>query len=780
MAIAEDIIRYQPVKRTGSEQDSLPGRYSRVFQWLSMAAFTLAFMGWLNESWFYWFESPIWLNRYTEYAVILGFGVWRIWAEKNSYTRKRLIVLVAVVTIFWWLIPWLIPRFEPYVGYLWNQPIFPSIHVPGTITFFLILGLVFLFGRRIVCGWGCPCVGVRETVGYAFRDRTIRGKWAHRLRHSKWFFFVIYMGVLVATLFPPSAWTVTFVGMFYAMVGLTYFGTFFLMPAVGNRFYCRYLCPYGATFGLLNHAGFYGIEMEQEQCNDCRRCEQVCDMGILVWEEGKAEGRITDLEDCMGCGRCVVSCPTNALEFKDVRNLLRSGLKQNADYLLKRTSQPSLARKLPKLLPAAERISNWDEITVTQSTEEKISWIKEQAGRCLNCGVPGCRNSCPLSNKIPEWLGLAAAGKITDAATVIHQTNPFPEVCGRLCPQNRLCEGGCTLVTEPEGAVAIGVLEKTVSDMALEDSAVSSLSVSRSAKLNNKSVAIIGAGPAGLACAEHLVKSGCKVSIYDQETEIGGLLLTGVPSFKLEKSILTRRREMLEQMGVIFHLNEHCSTEQIESLAGSADALFLGTGAQKPRLVSLSGQDLGGVFDSLSYLRHANPDYDHPNNRQIEERRVVVLGGGDTAMDCARSAIRQQAAEVTVVCRKAEGEIRATPKEALAASQEGVNFLYLRTQTEIVGENGRVSGVKLMNLSTKDAGLCGDPGVGVAGLEELLECDIVILAFGQVKEEASWLDTLQRENSKIFTGGDLSRGPDLVVTAIADGRRVAAEIMGRL
>lgn len=780
MAGSEQTICYQPVQRSGSEQDSLPGRYRKSLQWLSMAAFTLAFMGWLNESWFYWFESPIWLNRYTEYAIILGFGIWRIRAEKNSYTRKRLTVLVAVVTIFWWLIPWLIPRFEPYVGYLWSQPIFPSIHVPGTITFFLILGLVTLFGRRVVCGWGCPCVGVRETVGYAFRDRTVRGKWAHRLRHSKWFFFVIYMGVLVATLFPPSAWTVTFVGMFYAIVGLTYFGTFFLMPAVGNRFYCRYLCPYGATFGLLNHAGFYGIEMEQKQCNDCRRCEQVCDMGIRVWEEGKAEGRVTDLEDCMGCGRCVVSCPTNALEFRDVRNLLRSDLRQDAYYLLKRTAEPSLPRKLPKLLPATERIEHWDEISAAQAAEEKRSWIREQAGRCLNCGVPGCRNSCPLSNKIPEWLGLAAAGKISEAAAVIHQTNPFPEVCGRLCPQDRLCEGGCTLATEPEGAVAIGALEKVVSDMALESSASTDSSVSQTTKFSNKSVVVVGAGPAGLACAEHLAAAGCGVSIYDREPEIGGLLLTGVPSFKLEKSILTRRRNILEQMGVVFHLGEDCATERIEALAESADALFLGTGAQKPRLVPLSGQDLDGVLDSLSYLRHANPNSDTPNGRQIEERRVVVLGGGDTAMDCARSAVRQRAAEVTVVCRKAEGEIRATPKEAMAAREEGVNFLYLKTQTEIVGEDGRVSGVKLMSLATEDDGLCGDPGIGIAGLDELLECDTVILAFGQVREEAPWLETLQRENSKVFTGGDLSRGPDLVVTAITDGRRAAAEIMEQL
>ncbi len=229
---------------------------------ISMAAFSLAFVGWLNESWLYLFESPIWLNRYTEYAIILAFGLWRIRAEQNPYTRKRLIILVTVVTGFWWLIPWLMRMFEPYAGYVWSQPVFPALHTPGTLTFFLTLLLVFLFGRRIICGFGCPCVGVRETVGFPLRRFSLRGDWAWRLRHTKWFFFIWYVGVMVATQFPPNAWTATLVGMFALVVGLTYFGTFFITPITGNRFYCRYLCPFGATFGLLNHAGFYGIKMD--------------------------------------------------------------------------------------------------------------------------------------------------------------------------------------------------------------------------------------------------------------------------------------------------------------------------------------------------------------------------------------------------------------------------------------------------------------------------------------------------------------------------------------
>jgi len=237
------LLTYDARPKQATRQDTLPGRYRGWVMALSMAAFTLAFLGWFNEAWLYLYESPIWLNRYTEYAVILVFGLWRIRAERNPYTRKRLIILVTVVTGFWWLIPWLVPRFEPYVGYLWSQPVFPALHTRGTLTFFLTLLLVFLFGRRIICGFGCPCVGVRETVGFPFRRFSLRGDWAWRLRHTKWLFFVWYVGVMVGTQFPPNAWTTTLVGMFAAVVGLT----FFITPITGNRFYCRYLCPYGAT-----------------------------------------------------------------------------------------------------------------------------------------------------------------------------------------------------------------------------------------------------------------------------------------------------------------------------------------------------------------------------------------------------------------------------------------------------------------------------------------------------------------------------------------------------
>jgi polyferredoxin len=379
-----------PRDAAAGRQDTLASRYPPWIRVLVMAAFTLTFLGWLNESWLFLWESPVWLNRYTEYAIILAFGLWRIRAERNRYTRRRLVILVSVVTGIWWLIPWLNPFFEPYVGFLWVQPVFPSVHTPGTLSFVLVLALVFLFGRRVICGFGCPCVGIRETVGFAYRSRTLRGPWVWRLRHVKWLFFVWYVGVMVATQFPPSAWTVSLVGAFGLTVGLTYFGSFFPIPLTGNRFYCRYLCPYGATFGLLNHAGFYGLEMDTGRCIDCRRCEQACDMGIPVWAQGKAHGRVTGLEDCMGCARCVVSCPTDALAVRDVRNLFRPALRQDASRLLGEAPVAAVPRETPAERPPAERASDWRET----HAEPDLTHLARQAARCLDCAAPRRRAAC--------------------------------------------------------------------------------------------------------------------------------------------------------------------------------------------------------------------------------------------------------------------------------------------------------------------------------------------------------------------------------------------------
>jgi glutamate synthase (NADPH/NADH) small chain len=323
---------------SANRQSSIAGQYSWPVRALCLLAFGLAFFGWLNERRLHWFDNPVWLNHYTEYLIILGFGIWRITAERNLYTRKRLIVLVSCVAVLWMLIPWAMPFYEPYYGSLSVPPVFPSLHTPGTITFFLTLIAVFLFGRRVICGWNCPCVGVRETVGFAFRKDTIKGDVAWKFRHSKWLFFAMYVlaGAIIITS-APLGWKTAYLAVFYGMIGVTYFGTFFLAPLVGNRFYCRYLCAYGATFGLLNRIGFFRIDYDAGTCTDCGLCTKACDMGIPIAGLGKKYGKV-NVADCMGCGRCVTECPTKSLAFHDVRNVIRPALSsasflQNSDKL---------------------------------------------------------------------------------------------------------------------------------------------------------------------------------------------------------------------------------------------------------------------------------------------------------------------------------------------------------------------------------------------------------------------------------------------------------------
>ncbi len=755
---------FQPRPAPASMQGTMPAKYALWVQALSLAAFSLAFLGWLNESYLYWWDNPIWLNRYTEYAIIMIFGIWRIAAERNSYTRKRFIVLVFVVTVFWWLIPWLSPIFEPYIGYLGAQPVFPSLHTPGTLSFFLVLLLVVLFGRRIICGWGCPCVGIRETVGFPFRHVTLRGEWIWRLRHSKWFFFVFYMGLMVVSLFPPTGWTASFVGAFYLLVVVTYFGSFFITPLTGNRFYCRNLCPYGATFGLLNHIGFYGIAMETDKCNDCRRCEQVCDMGIPVWSQGKAHGRITGLEDCMGCARCVVSCPTDALAIRDVRNLFRPALVQNGSHLLRKKFKPVLPRREPPLRPVRERLNDWGEIDQTPG----LAWIVEQASRCLDCGTPGCRDACPLSNRIPDWLRAAANGDILTAAKIAHSTSPMPEICGRLCPQHRLCEAGCTLA--PGGqAVTIGALEQALTDTTLKQHRKPGRPVSI---IHKHKVAVIGAGPAGLACAERLTREGVQVTVFDKTDRIGGQLALSVPSFKLDAHVLERRGAVLADLGVQFRLGVWVDQNTMSGLLAPFKAVFLGFGAHEARQIELPGQDMAGVWQAWDFL------YTLKNGGDVKfsGSKVLVLGGGDTAMDCARSALRAGAASVSIAYRRSEAEMRAGPKEVGFARDEGARFMFNHQPKEILGRSV-ISGVCFAT----------DEG------EQIKPCDAVILAFGFKPSPPDWLAGLdvmtdkagrivvdeqgRTSNPRFYAGGDNTNGPDLVVTAIAGGYAAAGAIL---
>lgn len=742
-----------------TRQDTLAAHYPAWVRWLAMAAFGLAFLGWLNESWLFLWESPIWLNRYTEYAIILGFGLWRIRAERNGYTRRRLMILVGVVTVFWWLIPWLTPFFEPYLGYLWAQPVFPALHTPGTLTFLLVLVLVFLFGRRVICGFGCPCVGIRETVGFAYRDRTLRGTWVWRLRHVKWVSFVWYVAVMVATQYPPTGWTVTLVGMFGLTVGLSYFGSFFLVPITGNRFYCRYLCPYGATFGLLNHAGFYGVTMDTPRCIDCRRCDLACDMGIPVWQQGKAHGRITGLEDCMGCARCVLACPNDALALRDVRDHLWSAQRRDASRLLGHPPVAPAARALPADRAPAERVVDWQESTPALD----LDGARIQAARCLDCGVPGCRNACPLANPIPDWLAAVAAGDWATAAAQVHANSPLPEVCARLCPHERLCEGACAR-TGLEGAVTIGAIERIAAEQAL----ATGWQPPAAARRDGRRVAVVGAGPAGLACAERLNQAGIDVHIFERDRQIGGLIASAVPSFKLDKTILTRRQTLLAAAGIHFHCASPVDGERLTTLLQEHDAVFLGLGAQRPRPIELPGFDLPGVTQALPWLATVNAG----QGLDLSGKTALVLGGGDTAIDCARAA-RRLGARAVIAYRGPATRLRAFPKEVALARDEGVQFHFDADPTEC---SSAQQGIVVRFVG----------GMTVAA-------DQIVVAFGQQPDPPTWLAEVtvaveadgriridgsgRTSRARIYAGGDNTHGPDLAVTAMAAGRRAADAIL---
>ena len=581
------------------------------------------------------------------------------------------------------------------------------------------------------------------------------------------------MTAFALIMFSGTAYVSPFYSGFLALVGVTYFGSFFIAPLTGNRFYCRYLCPYGATFGLLNHIGFYGIRMDKDACVDCRRCEQVCDMGIPVARQGKEHGHVTGLEDCMGCGRCVVSCPTDALEFRDVRNEFFPNLRMDGSYLLKRSGPPQIAPRVeaPKR-PASDRREDWQEDRHPLSLNNAMV----QAQRCLDCGEPGCQTACPLNNRIPEWLEALGRGDVEGAAAISHTNNNLPEICGTVCPTHRLCEGGCTLNAK-DGPVTIGALERFINEEAARQGLHPQ---TPKAPPNGKTAAIIGAGPAGLACADELNKAGFDVTVFDKRDEIGGLLTYGVPSFKLDKAAIGRRRELLEEAGIHFELGTAIDGKRLQHLVDTHDAVFLGTGAQQPRVTDLSGYELEGVIDGLAYLTALNSSQlgAFKTTPDMLGKRVLVLGGGDTAIDCARSALRHGSTSITIAYRRSPEQMRASPKEIAAAREEGVNFAFNKQPLAFVGEE-KLQGVRFVD--------------GNGGHGNVHARDVAIIAFGQEAEPDDWLKKIgiatdkrgfisvdkngQTTHPKIFGGGDNSHGPDLVVTAIAAGRRASHGIV---
>ncbi len=463
-------------------------------------------------------------------------------------------------------------------------------------------------------------------------------------------------------------------------------------------------------------------------------------------------------------------------------------------------------RQNPEKKAVETRIFEFNEIYKPFEVEA----VSTQAARCLGCGNPYCEWKCPVHNYIPNWLKLIEQGNLFEAAELSHKTNSLPEMCGRVCPQDRLCEGACTL-NEGFGAVTIGSIEKYITDEALKQGWRPNMS---HVVATGKRVAVIGAGPAGLGCADILVRHGVKPVVYDKYNEIGGLLTFGIPPFKLEKSVVRTRRAIMQEMGVEFVLNTEIGRDiGFASIYDEYDAVFLGMGTYDYLRGDFPGESLPGVYQALPYLisninHHEGWCEDtKPSARlatgpsiDMRDKRVVVLGGGDTAMDCVRTAVRQGAQSVTCAYRRDETNMPGSRREVHNAKEEGVHFLWNSQPLGIQGEDS-VSSVRLARTETVSNGQRGRQQVHlVADSETCINADAVIIAFGFRPNPPGWLADhrvelnnngcvvapqngeyqYQTSSPGIFAGGDMVRGSDLVVTAVYEGREAAMGILDYL
>src|ERR1700761_851200 len=436
-----------------------------------------------------------------------------------------------------------------------------------------------------------------------------------------------------------------------------------------------------------------------------------------------------------------------------------------------------IPRTDPAKFPVETRITSFAEIYAPFDAQG----AGQQAGRCLACGNPFCEWKCPVHNYIPNWLKLIQEGNLFEAAELSHKTNSLPEVCGRICPQDRLCEGACTL-NDGLGAVTIGSIEKYITDEAFKRGWKPDMA---NVQPNGKRVAIVGAGPAGLGCADILVRNGVTPVVFDRYTRIGGLLTFGIPPFKLEKNVVEKRREIMEGMGVEFRLNVEVGRDiAFDRLEREFDAVFLGMGTYTYVKGGFDGEDLTGVHEALPYLiSNINRELglsDGSDFVDMKGKRVVVLGGGDTGMGCNRTAIRHGAASVDCTYRRDGANMPGSRRDYKNSKEEGVSFLFNRQPIEIVGVD-RVQGVKLVETRLGPPRPRGRRIAEVVpGTEETIAADAVIIAFGFLPSPADWFGEqriglhpngrvrvsgispvkFQTTNPKVFAGGDMVRGSD--------------------
>lgn len=476
--------------------------------------------------------------------------------------------------------------------------------------------------------------------------------------------------------------------------------------------------------------------------------------------------------------------------------------------MLKFVSTP---REMPEKRSASERAEDFHEI-YREFADLKA---KEQASRCSQCGVPYCQSHCPLHNNIPDWLRLTAEGRLEEAYRVSQETNTFPEICGRICPQDRLCEGNCVIEQSGHGTVTIGAIEKYITDTAWEEGWVRTIVPQHE---RSESVGIIGAGPGGLAAADMLRRQGFQVTVYDRYDRAGGLLTYGIPGFKLEKDVVMRRNDLLADSGVEFVLNCNVGEDvSFDAIRGKHDAVLIATGVYKTRDLELDNADAGGVVRAIDYLTASNkvdfgdevPDYED-GELNAAGKRVIVIGGGDTAMDCVRTAIRQGAESVKCLYRRDRANMPGSQREVQNAEEEGVEFVWLSApgsfsghvtgpaateQERDVDGIGEVASVRIQKMRL------GAPDVSGRQSPELIDgadydepADLVIKALGFEPEDLPKLwgvdglevtrwgtikanfQTHQTSIPGVFAVGDIVRGASLVVWAVRDGREAAEAI----